>query len=299
MKLGIKGRFRTEIIEAGRQVWDSGEQDNLVLDGYLSLGRAMSENNVLCIGAGVATPPTVTDTELFNQVDYESINLGGYSASVEADGFILSRYGSTDFTGLDYDDLSELGLRDGVGGTLITRSLIKDGSGDPTTISVGPGQTLRITYTLYFYVPFVVSSGTVSTPHGDLDWAVGIPPSSRTQAAANGAANSLIYARYIGVKTNGYSNFSAQLFHTSGSVSTSNFSVSKDIANRKETASCTFPAQQSNITLGGSAPNEDIIVGLTYSFGNTNLYCPTGNTITIPANYDFSITYDVTWGRAS
>jgi hypothetical protein len=278
-KVGVKGRFRTQIIEADGSVsFDAGEQDNLITDGALDYGTFPGGNTYLCLGSGVVTTPAITDTNLGNQIATAYINIGTNRTETDTGlGYEISKSGTCNFDGLDAD-ISELGLRIGSASTstLITRALIKDINGEPTTITVGPGQTLKLTYTLFWFMPKFISSGITPTPHGDLHWEIKI-------YMAYGALEGQAF---------GFDPLSKMMIAgTTSTVSTS----TRDIANRKTTVEATRPAQSTDKTItAGTAfaypyaynPRVAYRVYLTQDF-------------TIPANYDFTMAIESSWGRYS
>lgn len=288
--MGIKGRFVTQLLDENEKIiFDSGEQDNLILDSYFGFDRPIPLMLYLCIGTGVVTPPAVTDTNLGNQVASSYINLNGGSLTTpQQDGYLLKKSGTTDLTGFT-GVVSELGLRQGsASGTLITRSLIKDAQGNPTTITVSEGQTLRITYSLYMYVPYVIDSGVISSPHGDLHWNYGYLPSER--GGANQQYTSLMQT-YWGLG-NGYTHFRMNVGNSSRGV---NAQVISDWAGKVNSAVMNFPAATTGGVLGGTGEGKFIYNGNYVSY--LPLFFLSEPRPVLPPNYDFSITLEVRWGR--
>src|SRR5690606_22778994 len=147
------------------------EQSNLILDGYLDMDYPVPQSISLCLGAGVVTTPAATDTDLGNQVSAKGFGWGSNSAglvsihSKESNGYILKVSNTIDFSYQDISDneITEIGLRNGgATGTLVTRALIKDQSGNPASIQIAEGQTLRLTYSLYVFLPFIITEGVAS-----------------------------------------------------------------------------------------------------------------------------------------
>jgi hypothetical protein len=277
-KVGVKGRFHVQLIEADGSVsFDAGEQDNLITNGALDYGGFPGGNTYLCLGAGVVTAPAITDTNLGNQVASSYIFIGSNRTETDTGlGYEISKNGTCDFTGLN-NEVSELGLREGgATGTLITRALIKDINGTPTTITVGPGQTLRLTYTLFWFMPKFISSGITPTPHGDLHWEV------------------KIYTAYGALEGQAFGFDPLHYLMIAGTASNS-IAYTRDIANRKTTVEATRPAQSTDKTITAGTefaypyaynPKVAYRVYLTQDF-------------TIPANYDFTMAIESSWGRYS
>ena len=191
----MRGSYRVQVLEDESIVFDSGEFDNLITDAALEdPGPFQQQVNGfagvfylhLCLGAGVVTTPAYSDTDLGNQIATKASGDFKVFTRESAAGVYPAIYKcerEVEFTNIS-GDLSELGIRKGGStGTLMSRSLIKDGSGNPITITVTDNQTVRVTYTLYSIIPDeVLGSGTVSTPHGDLSYTVYAADSNNTTA---------------------------------------------------------------------------------------------------------------------
>ncbi|PHS64330.1 MAG: hypothetical protein COB09_08105 [Thalassobium sp.] len=282
-QIGIKGAYAYQVIDdsTGEMVIDVPEQTNLILDSYLDMGRFAPAGTYLCLGSGVVTPPSVSDTDLGNQIKVQSISMNSNSDVEDHQDYkIVKRYGSCDFTGFSGEAITELGIRkDNNNGVLVTRALIKDSEGVPTQITVNAGQTLRITYAIYFKLPKIVSSGVTPTPHGDLHWCL---------AADESLAN---WGYYLaGLKFDletGFNQFG--LFGRGLATAT----IAWDIPNRTVTLTAKTPAQSSVTT---SQPGSPIWVPRYASI--YKMIIPIGGAqYTIPANYDLTISWEITWGR--
>lgn len=283
--IGIEGKFSVQVLDHnGAVCFDSGERKNLILDSFLDLRSPLPTSSAyLCIGAGVVTAPSYSDTNLGNQIASENIVFSGISSEVDTDGILSKFSGVADFTGLNGEEVSELGIRNSSSsGVLITRSLIKDSSGDATTITVNSGQTLRITYSIYVYFPILIGSGVISTPHGDLGWSYLID--SPSSSFHNKITNSDRFggSRSSSVASNNYAYFERN--------------------NEPEVKSAGYMSQ--SIT-GSSASMSASLSSVDYDRVFTNchnrLACEYGIKFdpmyTLPANYNFTISWEVTWGR--
>lgn len=185
----MKGTYQLKVLNKNKDIFfDTGEFENLITDAALSMSSPFVNyysdstlgNFYLCVGAGVVTAPTVSDVNLGNQIAAKSFTNQGYGflsfSKVSVEGVFPIIYKCSQvatFTGIS-GDLSELGVRRGSSsGTLVSRSLIKDGAGDPIQISVTTEQTVEITYSVYSIVPSdVISTGVMSTPYGDSNYTV-------------------------------------------------------------------------------------------------------------------------------
>jgi hypothetical protein len=282
--IGVEGRFRAQVIESDGDIsFDSGEVKNLITDVALSKDRFPSGTQYtryLCIGSGVVTTPSYSDTSLGNQVGGVSIYFYPNLAvgSVEADGFSCSNSGVATFDNLDHE-ISELGLREGgVTGPLLTRSLLKDADGNSTTVSVGPGQTLKITYTVYWFIPFVLAEGITPSPHGNIEWVLAQKYiDAKTQASASRVAQDM-----------GSPWGWAGSYKILGWNASQSYSV--DAVNRKSTITASIAATTDDRT---KLTGDFILSGGSYAQYGLQLKAP----YTLPANYDLAIEAEISWGR--
>jgi hypothetical protein len=283
-KIGIEGRFRTQIIESDGSVsFDSGENKNLITDGALDFSNFPPSGGIdLCLGSGVVTVPAVTDTNLGNQTASSAISFPNYykDATIEATGYSCKRWGTCDLTGYN-ETFSEIGLKVTSPLTLITRALIKDSNGDPTTISISAAQTLRITYSLYYFYPFFISAGVTATPHGDLSWSI-----EHIYSAVD--KRTLTNALLIAKSANNTWGWDTTYSDTLG-IGSSN-SVVIDIPNRKSTLTAVLSAQASDKSI--------VIGGEIYQASYANKYrIVATQPYTLPANYNFTLSAEISWGR--
>lgn len=289
--VSVKGAYAYQLIDdaTGDIVVDVPEQSNLILDGWLNQEKYIPTSLYIVIGAGVVTPPTITDTDMGNQIKSVSSGNPNVTALSHLEGRMFSLAYTVDFTGFSGQEVSEIGIRSGGStGTLVTRALIKDASGNQTSIMVNAGQTLRLTYSIYLLFPYVVASGTCVTPHGSFDWEYAVTTNSNDSVAGT------YWGNYIG----GYYGGNSQA--TFGTDVDGRFtpSISKtvDLPNRKVTCSISVPATSSDRLIGQSSTSAGYGYFLNESY---SMFCfkVVGERITLPANYDFSITWEVSWGR--
>lgn len=292
-QFGVKGAYAYQVIDdgTGNVITDVPEQSNLILDQWLDYDKIIPATTPrVCIGAGVVTPPTVSDVDLGNQIK-DAWPDGQPSRSVHEvtpEGTIFKLAYTTNFTGFSGEQVSEIGLRVGIGGPLVTRALIKDGSGNPAAVTVNAGQTLRVIYSIYIFLPNVAATGTAVTPHGSFSWSYEriTLPDNNTIIGGN-------WANYLGVQYGGTGN-SNLYYGASGSASSSTNQRIPDIPARKVTRSFYFPATSSARVIGKSDAKQTFLTESGFSIYSLSVV---GNRITLPANYDFAITYEVTWGR--
>ena len=157
------GRFKFEAISSEGVVRNLGEFDNLITDIGLTRMGANSDYLAYCrVGSG-STTPQFTDTSLVSQV-------AGVGGAVSTEGVApvppyhaWSQRVFTFAAGVAAGNLSEVGVGWAASGTtLFSRALILDASNNPTTITIQPDETLRVTYVHKYFPNIVDSTGTVT-----------------------------------------------------------------------------------------------------------------------------------------
>ena len=199
-KIGLQGRYKLEVLNS------SGEStrvidwfDNLITDlgldllsglcpgkGGNSLGAVIAP---VCAVGTSATSPLVSDTQLAALVG--SVGSPSDSSFVSVPNRRFEYQVTYTFpVGAATGNLSELGV--GWNATsLFSRALIKDGNGDPTTITVLADESLRVTYEVWFNIPTgsfgdVVDGYTFAMKAANADGA-GIPaPTDATMQTVSG-----------------------------------------------------------------------------------------------------------------
>lgn len=198
INVGVAGRFKLEAVneETGERRELAPWFNNLILDqGLNRLGTAgIHSGGYFClVGTGTATP-LVTDTSLGNKLAHTSTATssttgGSASAPYYGSHTVVYRFAAGTATG----NLTELGI----GYTsvdLFSRTLIKDGAGNPTTITVLPAEALDVTYELRLYPPSadvahstvisgvtytgVVRASGVTSFSSNAEWAISISNSA-------------------------------------------------------------------------------------------------------------------------
>lgn len=165
---------------------------NLITDiGMNLLGSAGSaqDNLAYCrIGVG-NTNPAYTDQALVSQTGYTNTVGSGGASGLSADGTYIYRRVSKRFAAgtISGVNLAEVGMSyAGTGNNLFSRSLLKDISGNPTTITLLPDEVLDVIYELRQYLPpqdIVVETAIDGAPA-----TVTIRRSTQTQQVNNWAA---------------------------------------------------------------------------------------------------------------
>lgn len=172
-KLGLRGLFKIEKRKADSPdlIEVAPWQDNLILNrGLDSFGNSNTRSldafmYSLAVGSG-SNPPAVTDTGLtakIAQADRSSAAGASSSGRVLGDNpYGWSRKTYEFAVGAAAGNLSELGVKYFNNDNLLnTRALIKDSSGNPTTITVLSDEILVVTYEVRVYVD--MADKTVNT----------------------------------------------------------------------------------------------------------------------------------------
>lgn len=253
----VAGRFKIEAVNPS-----TGERrtlapwfSNLITDlGLNRLGSAGLGQHCM-VGTGTATP-TVGDATLGAQLAHTSTAASVTRGAQTAEPYyswirIVFRFAA----GVAAGNLTEIGI--GINTTQVfSRTLIKDGSGNPTTITVLPSEVLDVTYELRAYPPAdsthtttisgVTYTGTVRAS-GVTDGGEGAAWEVRmfgTRASLNGASPVVTaYNGAIGAVTAGPSGVSTT---TTGGVTEVAYSENSLV--RAGTA--TFPLAEGNVSGG-------------------------------------------------
>ena len=174
-KIGCCGRQRIQVKRKGKVTFDSGFQNNLVLDNFfnkltsptVSFVRAGTYAKVM-VGAGT-TPPVNTDTEIESLIFQRDFNGIGEALEPEYnavdDTYDCVYHREFAFTeGEVVGNVSELGTVFGASysddDTLDTRALVKDSSGNPTTLVVTAEDQLIFTHEFVMKYPGQITTGT-------------------------------------------------------------------------------------------------------------------------------------------
>lgn len=173
-KQGVKGRFTLSVIDRNGKEKAKVECDNMVLDALITNLNAdsykgatfpgMDMLNKVALGTGT-TPPQPDDNTLESQVvasKFDGTLNTSYSETIPGETLkgVMRRTHSFN-QGQINANLSEIGVIDSKG-NLITRSLIKDDLGNPTTLTVTNQEQLVLTYYLEFVDLPLKTTGSVN-----------------------------------------------------------------------------------------------------------------------------------------
>ena len=175
--MGMAGEFRVVVKRAdGSTKIDTGYQKNLILNQGLDFFGGDNGANMMayCVIGSGNSQPSYTQ----NKLDTAITGVSGSSNSTKLD-YDASRDGNLyktnsvskySFTGLNNVNISELGLASTYSNPstyyLCTRALIKDSSGNPTTITVLSGEILEIYYKLWAVFDTTDKTGTLNLLDG-------------------------------------------------------------------------------------------------------------------------------------
>jgi len=161
----VVGFISCEVLKNGEIVEYLPPFQNLILDQGLDfLGKGTGTYLDNCqVGTGTSTP-TTSDVGLETRIGGQGRD-GFYSGSINTtEHYVYINTVYTFSTGEVVGDITEAGV--GIGSTagsqLFSRTLLKDGGGAPTSISIAADQQLRLYYEFRVYQPTVdMFNGTV------------------------------------------------------------------------------------------------------------------------------------------
>ena len=133
----------------GREV-QGGDQDNLVLDGFLdwiseNLFSGLTWSNFLAVGTG-SSEPDVTDTALDSELARTSTLITNTRTRPANGVYEFVREREFDFAEAN-GNLTEWGWADGSSSDMLVRELFRDELGDPVTVTKTSDFKLRVKYT--------------------------------------------------------------------------------------------------------------------------------------------------------
>lgn len=297
INVGVAGRFKLEAVNEA-----TGERrelapwfDNLITDQGLNHLGTSGIGQFCLVGTG-STAPAVTDTTLASKLAHTTTNTSvTYGGQASAPYYSWVRVVFNFAAGVAAGNLTELGV--GINTTLLfSRTLIKDGSGNPTTITVLPSEALDVTYELRMYAPSMDSTHT--TVIGGVSYTGVVRPRYVTASGAGNLwtvrafdqAASLnwnstpcsVFSGAVGGITDGPSGTQANL-----STSVAEVAYSQNSLKRSGTITC--PLSEGNLA-GGIG-----VVALNTTLGSYQI----GFSPSIPkdATKVLTLSFDLSWNR--
>ncbi|MGL4260683.1 MAG: hypothetical protein ACRCTX_03625 [Afipia sp.] len=192
VKASLSGRFKCVTHKDG-VVSSETEFDNLILDSGLERWGTGEIIDRCSIGSG-STPPAVTDINLTSLIA-TSTTSRTVTPSITANATSRWTEVTTCFRfgeGVGTGTISEVGV--GWNGGLWSKTLIKDGSGNPTTITKLADETLDVYYTLRIQYPLADITGSAVLKGVNYDYvlrpaSIGANPSSPSYLFGSKIAN--------------------------------------------------------------------------------------------------------------
>jgi hypothetical protein len=174
----VAGYYTLEILKVGadgKAIEGSKRQPvptfrNLITNAGLDRMGAFGDYCANCqVGSG-STPPTVNDSTLAGLVASKTLSNATATTQSAAPYYTSTTLNYEFAAGVAAGNLSEVGVGWAVTGSLFSRALIVDGSGNPTTITILADEILRVSYQLRYYVPTADLTGTITLNGVSIDW---------------------------------------------------------------------------------------------------------------------------------
>lgn len=174
--IGLKGRLRiqTKNVETGEWMQDSGWFDNLITNGLFDKICSNSNNANQNMGATMylthcalgtgTTPPAITDTTLGVQygprTSVVDVHTTANSGAPLYYAYLTKRFVFTQ--GSIIGNMTEVGIfNTSTGSTCNVHALLKDGAGNPTTMTVTAIEQVYLTYELRQYPTLTDYAGSI------------------------------------------------------------------------------------------------------------------------------------------
>lgn len=158
----VSGLYKLEVVKKDGSISSTGWFKNLITDGGMDRRATNADYINYCqVGSGSATP-SYSDTQLSGRIagsdTYYSFSEGVASTSPYY-AYVIKTYSFA--AGVATGNISEVGVGWATTGSLFSRALVVDGSGNPTSITVLSDEELRVAYQFRVYVPLNDVSGSV------------------------------------------------------------------------------------------------------------------------------------------
>lgn len=160
-KVGLAGRFKVDKKKGSEFTYNGDWFKNLIPNNGLDLiGQSTSRFNYCAAGSGSSTP-TVNDTAIEALLGDEQSPSVSYQTNL-TEYYIAYIATYTFNVGAVVGNVSELTIGQGANGTnIFSRALVKDGVGNPTSITVLADEQLIVTWELRYYFNEADQSDTV------------------------------------------------------------------------------------------------------------------------------------------
>lgn len=160
----VAGMFKIEAVKAdgSRRVLADWFPNLITNYGLNYIGSSTDWLNCCQVGSG-STPPNVADTALASRIAGTStINSTVDGNQSSAPYFVWRRNTYRFAEGVATGNISEVGVGPSINGNLLSRALILDSGGTPTTISVQSDESLDVTYEFRYYPPATDNTFTLN-----------------------------------------------------------------------------------------------------------------------------------------
>lgn len=298
MQIGLTGHFLLEAVNA-----ETGERrflaefDNLITNGGLDrLGSAAASGYsgiyYVQVGTG-STAPANTDTTLANYLAGTSRSFS-YSASYGGNPTYHTEgtyYWEFD-QGAAAGNLSEIGVGWAASGSLFSRALIVDGSGNPTTITVTAIEFLAVTYKLRMYPPLTDVTGTITLDGDDYDYtlrAANVNGSSWGSVGVSGPGGqkfAYAYSGAIGAVTGVPSGTSGTLTINQAAYSAGSYTIEE-----------TITASISQGNLAGGIGSVMFYISAWNGIGQYSFQCEFDPPIPKDNTKELELVFEISWAR--
>lgn len=297
--IGMSGRYKLAAVnaETGEVREETPWFDNLITDAGLERIGANGVSTYCMVGSGSAAP-AVTDTTLATWVaDTSSVQATSNVVATVAPWYVAHRRVYRFAVGVAAGNLTEVGI--GWSTTAVfSRTLIKDGNGNPTTLTVLPSEFLDVTYEFRLYCPaedIPLSVSLAGTTHtGVIRAAFVTDPEEwspvNVLGGGMGSTYGTVLAGYSGATLGAQTGAPAGA-STSGSSNT--YVVANYVAgSKKRTITCTVGLNELNLAGGINAM---LFSPLRAGAFQMSFSPPIPKT----SAQTLSLTFELSWGRRS
>lgn len=163
MNSQVSGLYKLEVIKKDGSVSGTGWFKNLITDGGMDRRAANTDYINYCqVGSGSSTP-SYSDTALSARIAGSNTQYSISEGAASSSPYYVYVIKTFSFAaGVAAGNISEVGVGWASTGSLFSRALVVDGSGNPTSITVLSDEELRVTYQLRLYVPLNDVTGSVN-----------------------------------------------------------------------------------------------------------------------------------------
>lgn len=300
--IGMSGRYKLAAVnaETGEVREETPWFDNLITDAGLEHIGANGVGTYCMVGSGSAAP-AVTDTTLAARVAATSgVQTASDVVATAAPWYVAQRRVYRFAVGVAAGNLTEVGI--GWSTTAVfSRTLIKDGGGNPTTLTVLPSEFLDVTYEFRLYCPendtplSVTIGGTGYSGVIRAAYATNMGDWSPGHVLGNGmgsVTHDPVLLAYSGA-TLGAQTSAPTGASSSSSTGTSNFTLAAYVpGSKKRTITCTAGLNELNLAGGINALLFQPLRAGTFQMS----FSPP---IPKTSSQTLSLTFELSWGRRS